>query len=169
MKRQPIEIRRPTADEWRIVKAIRLAALEEAPYAFGSTLEREKPRKAAEWRKWIGTKTTRDDKAIFLAYQAGEPIGIVGGFHETKTSVMLVAMWVAPGARGTGTGKRLTQAILDWAAEFKARRVTLWVADDNPAAIGMYEAMGFKPTGKYQPLRSAPHRQISEFARRPQT
>jgi GNAT superfamily N-acetyltransferase len=168
MKRQPVEIRRPAAEDWRVVKAIRLAALEEAPYAFGSTLEREKPRKAPEWRSWIGTKKTRGDKAVFVAYRDAEPVGIVGGFHETKTSVMLVAMWVAPGARGTGTGKRLTQTILDWAAEVKARRVTLWVADDNPDAIGLYEAMGFTPTGKHQPMHSAPHRQISEFARRPQ-
>ena len=163
-----IDIRRATPDDWRIVKRVRLAALKEAPYAFGSTYAREAPRKAADWRRWIGDKTTRDDKAVFIAHDGTEQVGIAAGFHETKTSVMLVSMWVSPAARRTGTGRRLTQAVIDWAAEVRARRVTLWVADDNPEAIALYEVTGFKPTGKHQPMHSAPDRQISEFARKPQ-
>jgi GNAT superfamily N-acetyltransferase len=168
MTKRWVEIRRATPDDWRLVKRVRLAALQEAPYAFGSTYERERPRPAAEWRSWIGSAGTGEGKAIFVAHDGADAVGMVGAFHETKTSVMLVAMWVAPSARRTGTGRRLTWAILDWAAEVRARRVTLWVADDNPDAIALYVATGFKPTGKHQPMRSAPHRQISEFARRPQ-
>ncbi|MEA2677928.1 MAG: hypothetical protein QOJ81_2069 [Chloroflexota bacterium] len=167
MSAQPIEIRRAKPADWRVIKRVRLEALRQAPYAFGSTLEREKSRSAAEWRDWLGPDWTANKDVLFLAFRAEEPVGIVGAFHETKTSVMLIAMWVAPTARRTGTGKRLTQAILDWAADIKARRVTLWVADDNPDAIALYEVTGFAPTGKHQPMHSAPHRQISEYARKP--
>ena len=36
-----IQIRRAAHDDWRVVKRVRLAALQEAPYAFGSTYERD--------------------------------------------------------------------------------------------------------------------------------
>jgi ribosomal protein S18 acetylase RimI-like enzyme len=167
MSTAPIEIRRATPEDWRVVKSVRLAALTEAPYAFGSTYQRERGRVAAQWRDWIGSEATRDKEGIWLAMRGTEQVGIVGAFHETKTSVMLIAMWVAPEARRTGTGRRLTRTVVEWAAEVGARRVTLWVADDNPEAIGLYRTTGFKPTGKSRPLSSAPHRQISEYARRP--
>lgn len=162
-----IEIRRATHRDWRAVKRVRLAALQEAPYAFGSTYERERGRKAAEWHRFIVDAERPTHNVIYLAQDGTDQVGIVGGFHETKTSVMLVAMWVAPAARRTGTAKLLTQAILDWAAEVRARKVTLWVADDNPDAIALYQATGFVPTGKHQAMHSAPQRQMSEFARNP--
>lgn len=167
MTAEHVEIRPAEPDDWRIVKAVRLTALQEAPYAFGSSYQRDAARKAADWRSWIGTEKTRRDHVLFLAHRGDEPVGMVGAFHETATSVMLVAMWVSPVARRTGTGRRLTQGILDWAADAGARRVTLWVADDNPRAIALYEATGFKATGKHRPLPSAPHRQLSEYAHSP--
>ena len=167
MTAQRVEVRVATQQEWRVDKDVRLAALTEAPYAFGSTFARDSSMKADRWRSWIGTTKTRDDHVIYLAHADERAVGMVGAFHETKTSVMLIAMWVGPEGRRTGIGRRLTQAILDWAAGVKARRVTLWVADRNPDAIALYVAMGFAPTGRHQPLQSAPDRQISEFARKP--
>ncbi|MEP7360612.1 MAG: GNAT family N-acetyltransferase [Chloroflexota bacterium] len=167
MTKPRIEVRRMTHKDWRAVKRVRLVALQQAPYAFGSTYERERGRKAAEWHRFIVDKERPTHNVVYLAHDGTDEVGIVGGFHETKTSVMLVAMWVSPAARRTGTGKLLTHAILDWAAEVKARRVTLWVADDNPEAVALYAATGFVPTGKHQQMHSAPERQMSEFARKP--
>jgi RimJ/RimL family protein N-acetyltransferase len=165
MTTQAVEIRRQTPDDWRVVKRVRLAALREAPSAFGSSHEHERVLTAAQWRSWIGTEGIGEGKAIFVAYDGTEAVGMVGAFHETKASVMLIAMWVAPGARGSGIGRRLAQTVLDWAVEVGARTVTLWVADDNLAAIALYVATGFTPTGKGRPSRRAADRQISEFAR----
>ena len=167
MSKPDIEIRRATHADWRAVKRVRLAALREAPYAFGSTYERERGRKAAEWHRFIVDAQRPTHNVIYLAYDGADQVGIVRAFPETKPSVMLVSMWVAPVARRTGTGKQLTQAILDWAVEVRARKVNLWVADDNPDAIALYQAIGFVPTGKHQQMRSAPDRLMSEFARKP--
>ena len=167
MTKKAIEIRRATHADWRAVKRVRLAALQQAPYAFGSTYERERNRNADEWRRFINDKERPTHNVIFLVHDGADQIGIVGAFHETELSVMLVSMWVSPAGRRTGTGRRLTQAILDWAAEMNASRVNLWVADDNPEAIALYEATGFAPTGEHTPMHSAPDRQMSEFARKP--
>lgn len=167
MTKKAIEIRRATHADWRAVKRVRLAALRQASYAFGSTYERERNRNADEWRRFINDRERPTHNVIFLAHDGADQIGIVGAFHETETSVMLVSMWVAPAGRRTGTGRRLTQAILDWAAEVNASRVNLWVADDNPEAIALYEVTGFAPTGEHTPMRSAPDRQMSEYARKP--
>ncbi|MEO8626236.1 MAG: GNAT family N-acetyltransferase [Candidatus Limnocylindrales bacterium] len=167
MTKTAIEIRRAAHDDWRAVKRVRLAALQQAPYAFGSTFEGERDRTAAEWQRFIVDGERPTHNVIYIAYRGAEQVGLAGAFHESKTSVMLVSMWVSPTARRTGAGRLLTRAILEWAAEVRARKVTLWVADDNPEAIALYEATGFIPTGKHTPMRSAPQRQMSEFARKP--
>lgn len=56
-------------------------------------------------------------------------------------------LFVAPTARGTGLGRALTQAVLDRAAARGCRRVELDVSDQNPAALRLYESLGFR-TGK---------------------
>ncbi|MDO5094011.1 MAG: GNAT family N-acetyltransferase [Propionibacteriaceae bacterium] len=50
---------------------------------------------------------------------------------------------VAPNQRRRGLARRLLAAGLAWGAGQGARRVLLEVADDNGAAIGLYQAHGF--------------------------
>ena len=67
-----------TTDEWRLFRELRLEALREAPYAFGSTLE-----------SWQGDGDTEErwrdrlNNVPFnvIAYLEGVPAGIVSGIH----------------------------------------------------------------------------------------
>jgi ribosomal protein S18 acetylase RimI-like enzyme len=64
----------------------------------------------------------------------------------------LYAMWVAPDARGTGAGKALVHAVVAWAADRGAERLTTSVTEGNAAAAALYAAAGFCDTGRREPL-----------------
>lgn len=148
-----IEVRRATTEDWRKVRDVRLAALQEAPYAFGSSHGRERDRPAARWREWIA----REPGAVFLALgEGGRPVGIDGVYVDDEGHMRLVAMWVEPQSRRSGAARALTRAVLDWARAAGATEVVLDVTDGNEPAIRLYQSLGFRPTGRRQPLRSDP-------------
>lgn len=139
-------------EEWQEVKGIRLRALADAPYAFGSTLAREAEFDDAEWRRRL------ESGNWFLARWKGRPVGIVAVVDEEGIpgEQHLVAMWVEPEHRGTPTATALVEAVCDRALAGNASAVTLWVADGNRRARHFYERVGFTPTGEHQPLPSNP-------------
>ncbi|MBV8467474.1 MAG: GNAT family N-acetyltransferase [Burkholderiales bacterium] len=56
---------------------------------------------------------------------------------------------VNPALRGTGLGKVLcTQLIERGVATHGFRSMTLWVYVDNPAAVRLYESLGFRPEAR---------------------
>jgi GNAT superfamily N-acetyltransferase len=157
-----VEIRRSTEQDWQTLKSVRLAALREAPYAFGSTYEKERQWDDDKWREWASWGQQGEQEVIFLAYDASGPVGMVGAFRE-EDAVLLIAMWVAPTARRQGVGRALVEAVVSWAAQLDVRQVILWVADDNTAARDLYSSVGFRPTGETEPLPSDPSHQISRL------
>jgi GNAT superfamily N-acetyltransferase len=70
--------------------------------------------------------------------------------------VELVSMWTSAAVRGAGIGRRLVDAVIDWARQTGADRVDLWVTRGNDAAAQLYESIGFEVTGDHQPLPSDP-------------
>jgi ribosomal protein S18 acetylase RimI-like enzyme len=57
---------------------------------------------------------------------------------------------VQPGARGLGLGRRLAGRIVGHARAAGYRKLRLDTLPSMEAAIGMYEAMGFKRIGAYR-------------------
>jgi N-acetylglutamate synthase len=55
----------------------------------------------------------------------------------------------APSARRRGHARRITAALLAWAAASGARRAYLQVAEGNAAARALYEGLGFRPAYRY--------------------
>lgn len=155
-----VRVRRATVDEWQIVRDIRLAALRDAPYAFGSTYARERDFDEATWRG----RLSDGDRPTFLAFDGETSVGIDGIYTENG-DLILVAMWVAPGARRSGVGAALTNAACDWARAQGARRLYLGVAEDNEPARLLYERLGFTMTGESRPLHSDPTRRSLEMVR----
>lgn len=152
-------------DVWRIspanvpeLKAVRLAALTESPSAFGSTYAEEAERSDAEWSSRAQLASTGTDRITVLARIDERTVGIAGGYREETqpAQVELVSMWTAPEVRRTGAGRLLVRAVIDWAAETGASSVGLWVTRANSPAQLLYESMGFRETGEYQPLPSDP-------------
>ncbi|MEU8837988.1 mycothiol synthase [Streptomyces roseus] len=85
-----------------------------------------------------------DPKGFFLAERDGELIG----FHWTKVHAEerlgeVYVLGVRPGAQGGGLGKALTAVGLNHLAEAGLPTAMLYVDADNPAALAVYEGLGF--------------------------
>ena len=135
-----VTIERVTADEWDLWRPLRLAALADAPEAFGSKL--------ADWtgdgdteERW---RARLDEVPVNLVARLdGEPAGIVSLTEDAE----LISMWVAPRARGRGVGDALIDALLDQARERGLSRVVLAVRLHNDHARRAYERAGFAEDG----------------------
>ncbi len=155
-------VRQLHADDWALYREIRLAALSTDPGAFASSHEREVGFDEARWRGRLTTGPDGRPSATFIDTGPGpesgtRPLGTVGvAYTEYHPAPMLVAMWVRPDARGRGSGRRLIDAVVAWAAERDESAVVLWVVKDNHAAVRLYESCGFEATGNVDTLPSNP-------------
>jgi mycothiol synthase len=84
-----------------------------------------------------------DPAGFFIA----EHDGTMTGFHWTKVHPdgvgEVYVVGVDPDAHGSGLGKALTVAGLRYLRDRRLREVMLYVDEDNTAAIGMYQHLGF--------------------------
>jgi ribosomal protein S18 acetylase RimI-like enzyme len=144
-------VRRLGAGEADRLRAVRLRALGDAPMAFGSTLAREEGYEPETWERWAADSASGERQAIFIAEpEAGMATGVID--DEDPALAHLYAMWVTPDARGSGAGRALLDAVLAWATERGAERLTTSVTDGNAAARALYQAAGFTDTGRREPL-----------------
>jgi GNAT superfamily N-acetyltransferase len=127
---------------------VRLAALKEAPYAFGSTYARELKASEATWRHGLESRTR------FVAEVDGEVVGTVsGGPGKSHAVCAVTAMWVDPRFRRQGIGDLLLTTVLDWARGHRYREVFLWVTEGNENAERLYVRHGFVRTGGAEEVR----------------
>jgi len=150
------DITRVGPEGWALYRRIRLAALADAPYAFSSTLERERAFAEDVWRQRLGSASA----ATLLAWQDGEPVGTATAVAENAEEEygvpgawQLVGMWVDPSARGLGIADALVEAVAGHARAQGAPAVVLWVTDVNDRARNFYTRMGFVPTEARQLVR----------------
>jgi ribosomal protein S18 acetylase RimI-like enzyme len=136
------------------VRCVRLAALADAPGAFGSTIERELAFDEAEWRRRAARTPT------FIAWRGDEPVGLAavvarpeGDWAGPGREWELVSMWVSPDARGGGSADLLVSAVAEVVKAESGEQLTLWVADGNARARAFYVRAGFRPTGIHQTFR----------------
>lgn len=155
-----IELRVLTPDDWRAWRELRLAALAEAPYAFGSRL--------SDWQgdgdreeRWRGRLSIPGSRNI-IAVLDGRPAGMVSGVpaEDDDGAAELISMWVSPAARGRGIGDRLVRAVEDWARQAGAGVLRLAVSDGNENAMALYRRRGFADTGEPgDPMPDGAHRE----------
>lgn len=147
------------------LRAMRLAALTDAPTAFGSTLARESAWTDADWADRARERTDGTRSVTFIAWHGSHPVGISGGYVDPAdpTLAHLVSMWVAPDARRTGISRRLVDAVLAWARSRGLRAVTLSVTVGNTAAERLYTRAGFTPTAHRYPHRGFPDLQMQDL------
>jgi len=148
-------VRRLAADEWRVYRTLRLAALEESPDAFGSTIAHERERADADWASRLVRAASSARESPLVAEVDNEPCGltwvVLEGDHDEVAHVF--QMWVAPEKRGRGVGRALLDAAIAWARSVGARAIVLGVTVGNGEAARLYEAAGFVATGSEKPLR----------------
>ena len=132
-----------SSDDWRVWRSLRLAALAEAPDAFGSRLAEWIDADESRWRARLSIPGAID--LVALDSGTGSPVGMVTGTPAARRGdgAELISMWVAPAARGRGVATLLIDAVVTWAAVAGAPRLELSVMAENEPARRTYERNGF--------------------------
>jgi GNAT superfamily N-acetyltransferase len=141
-----IEVRVLTSGDWPAWRELRLAALAEAPYAFGSRLAdwQGEGDRAERWRARLGIPGSVN----LIALLDGQPAGMASGVPAGDGEAELISMWVSPAARGRGVGDQLVAAVEQWARQARARVLRLAVVHGNENATVLYLRNGFRHTGE---------------------
>jgi ribosomal protein S18 acetylase RimI-like enzyme len=152
-------------EEWERARDLRLRAVADAPEAFARSLDEEERRSESAWREFVAPSDSR----VWLvdATDEDEFVGMAVGFldDESKTAY-LGGMWVEPGRRRSGIGKRLVDTVIEWARARGAVRIELEVNELTRPAVALYQACGFAFTRHSRPLPSNPSATALEMVRR---
>jgi ribosomal protein S18 acetylase RimI-like enzyme len=99
----------------------------------------------------------RDPKALLLvAEDDGRPVGMLlaelaraddGAGAVVPGLLHLSMLFVHPAAQRRGVGTALLRALTD-----RYPRVQVWTGADNDAALALFAAAGFRPSGRTQEL-----------------
>ncbi|WP_433342857.1 N-acetyltransferase family protein [Micromonospora sp. CA-111912] len=142
-----IKTRVLTEGDWQVWRELRLAALTEAPYAFGSQL--------ADWQgdgdreeRWR-LRLAIPDSYNVVAMLDGQPVGMASGVPTDQDGVVeLISMYVAPVGRGRGVGDHLLHAVEQRARQVGAGTLRLAVVKGNDNAWALYRRNGFHDLGE---------------------
>jgi GNAT superfamily N-acetyltransferase len=150
-----MQVRRVRRGEGAELRALRLRALQDAPFAFSSSFDEEVGEPDAAWADLAAQSESAETAVVMVAVDDQRWLGMAGGFVEGSAAGVW-GMWVAPDARGEGLGEQLVESVVDWARERGASRVELSVTERARDAAALYERLGFKPTGERRQLASDP-------------
>ncbi len=151
-----LEIRRVRDDDWRALRDVRIAALADAPDAFGTTHAQALERPSEWWIEWCAKSAGSETQAMVLAWDGSRAVGMAGAYREDSGRWNVISMWVDPAARGRGIGQALLESAVGFAREHGAGEIVLGVTDGNDAARTLYETYGFADNGDSEPLASNP-------------
>ena len=81
---------------------------------------------------------------VYASVLIGDDVVAVGRAVADTGWVGVFGMATIPAARGKGAARGVLTALAGWAATRRADRMYLQVERDNPAALRLYERMGFR-------------------------
>ncbi len=131
-------------------RELMLEAYDLAADAFTSTVEERAAEPEAFWIKRISDPSGLS--AAFGAFDSEKLIGTVAlefsAKPKTRHRALVIGMYTAPGARGSGVGRALLNAIVAHArAKEGLLSLTLTVTEGNEPAINLYRGAGFQVFG----------------------
>ncbi len=139
-----IEIRQLNKDDGGALKTIRMEALRLEPAAFASSVEDWASLSDEEW-------AARLKLPIFVAFKAGEPVGIMGlqrqQARKMKHRATLVMVYLQSSTRGQGIAEGLLTAVTEFAMQNGISQIELNVSSKNDRAIRFYVRSDFRKIG----------------------
>ncbi|SDM61750.1 Acetyltransferase (GNAT) family protein [Streptomyces sp. cf386] len=173
------KIRSVRADEWRSVKALRLASLQDpvAHLAFLESYEEASAHPDSFWRERTagGAEAAAGAQQLIAEGPDGEWVGTLtvlieepgatdwAGFPIERKQGHVVGVFIRPELRGIGLTEVLFDAGLEWAWGRGVERVRLIVHEENGRAQAFYRRAGFVPSGRTVPLAKRPGEVELEF------
>ena len=141
------EIKQLSADDWQVLRDVRLAAFLDAPECLGDRYEDEKTGNEERWRTFL------QERPRFVALVEDRPVGMISvGEGQWSGTAAVTGLWVDPRFRCRGIGDTLVVTALEWARDKDLRQVFLRVNEGCDAAERLYRDHGFQPTGETRPL-----------------
>ena len=142
-----ISVRRLTAGNAAAFQALRLAALEECPTAFGASLEDEQALDMHAVAQRIAP-TNQGEAGGVGAFDGPDLVGIACIFRDRgqkgRHKAYLVSVYVAAAWRGKGLSARVIDAAISMARAMPGvRRLYLTVNVANQPALALYSRAGF--------------------------
>ena len=140
-----IIIRRLSADELELYRAIRLEALRSEPSSFATTIEDWLRLSPEGWRAKMAS-------AVFVAFEGNEPVGMMGLSRLTpsrmKHRARLVGVYLRKSLRGSGIAADLLDAVCDHAKSIGIQQLELAVSVKAAPALRFYERHSFEAVGR---------------------
>jgi len=148
-----------------LLRAVRLAALADAPGDATTTLARAEAHDADHWVNSAAANSSGPLQATFLAEatDVDGAVGLVGAYANRGGVVNVVGLWSAPGHRDVGVASALLEAVANWARDNGDARLRLWVVERNEFARQFYEVEGFRITGTDMPHELDPRLRQAEM------
>lgn len=99
----------------------------------------------------------RPEITFWTARLHGALVGCAALLRHADGSGELKSMFIRPAARGLGLSKLLLQAVEAKAKELKLARIDLETGPKSHAALGLYEAAGYRFRGPFAHYRDDPN------------
>lgn len=147
-----MDIRATTKDDWMLLKQVRLAALLDAPTAFGVSHQTAASYSRSQWEQRASSTGTE----FWLAFQNGRPVGMVGAAVSESGRFNLIGMWVEPQARRSDIAKGLVDTVKARSIQRGFDGVFVDVSPENTRASNFYSKLGFVFLDEWEPLESHP-------------
>ncbi len=163
-----LEVKPILPQHWPLLKSVRLRALADAPYAFGTTWAEAAVYSDAEWQARARRFSELPPAAGCFVFVEGVPCGLASAYLSVKRpqAAGLSAFWVALERRGQGVADALVTFLADWARVQGAAALEADVVEDNHRAVTFYKRMGFTETGQSEPFRGDPNKRILLLAKK---
>jgi len=135
-------------EDYPAYNTLREIALDSVPEAFGSTNQEENLYRKNRFE----SNVTHQQSFIMGAFNDEELVGMVGFLKLEKIKMqhkgIIWGMFVKSEVRGRGIGSELMKNTLEKAAQINyLQKINLDVNAENPAAIHLYEKIGFTSFG----------------------
>jgi GNAT superfamily N-acetyltransferase len=153
-----------SADSWRELRDVRLAALRESPHAFVSTIATERLLEDADWRTCIESATwvaVRDGKRI---------VGVACSLttQEEPLARYVESVWVDARYRCRGILTAMLEKLRRDAWLRGATQLRLWVLDTNGSAQQAYLRLNFHVDSGQKPVDTKKRRDDDTFVKEQQ-
>ena len=155
-----LRIRPATAADWPALKSTRLAALLDAPTAFGASHASAASFSDAHWQQ---RAIPTPQRTFFLAFDAKQAVGLAAQVVAGDGECYPIAMWVRSDYRGRDVAAAMVDAVKQRAMDNGHARLVLDVAPENTRAAAFYEKQGFVFLPEWAALDSHPHIQVQKM------
>ena len=106
------------------------------------------------FERWVDTDGP--NQRTLVATLDGRPVGLCQGVLLSEHEAWAQGMRVDPDARGRDIGRRLAEAVFEWAAGRGATVCRNMVFSWNAAGLGQSRALGFDPLAAFRWLEPSP-------------